>query len=313
MKKVLCPRSLYNDTEELLSLGEIQGKDYSPFFIAVEKNRIDVVKQLLDLGINPNVSEGLALSIAIRQGNTEMVSLLLDRGADVNSRGGLPLFVAVSYRRLEIVKLLLIKGANIFGECGYIQQPGAAFYEAIDNLNYEIFSELISAAKQKPTSEYHKIMENLLLSSIRKRFFAGADLILEEYELDRRYLDMAFVEALAWGNLNIIDKLISKGASCDRAVYIAIHHKHWDVVKYLINKGFDYKPNLCIVECAPCPELVELLLKQDVKDNFKKSAFKHAVEKGYKESVQIFLEHGVEPWPEIVSRLVEMGVGIFSL
>jgi len=314
MRKVLCPVSYYNDIEEPLSLEDIQAEHYKPFFVAVQKNRVDVVSQLLDLGVDPNVSEGLALSIAIQQGNIEMVSLLLERGADVNCQEGRPLVEAVSYNRSEIFKLLLRRGANIWGRCRYIQEPGAVFYEAIRNKNYPIFRKLISAAKKRPTSEYpYKIMENLLLSSIRNKFYAATNLILEEYELDRWHLDMAFMEALAWGKLNTIDKLISKGASCERAIYIAIHYKHWDVVKYLINKGFHYDPNLCIVECAPCPELVELLLKQGVKDNYKKSAFKHAVEKGYKESVQIFLEHGVVPWREIVPRLVEMNVGIFSL
>lgn len=79
---------------------------------ACRSQQIDVVRQLLDQGVDPT-----AAIVAAAQGrNVEMVRLLLERGADVNSvsQGDYtPLHAAAQQGGIESVKLLVAAGASI--------------------------------------------------------------------------------------------------------------------------------------------------------------------------------------------------------
>ena len=85
---------------------------------AAQNNDIDLVRQLLDNGIDINVRDdtgNTTLARASLNGHIEIVKLLLDRGADINSideNGWTSLMLASSNRYTEIVKLLLEKGAD---------------------------------------------------------------------------------------------------------------------------------------------------------------------------------------------------------
>ena len=62
----------------------------SPAHLAIQKDRLDILKCLLDLGCDANSQEGKsgrgALSLATELGHGDMVDLLLSRGANVNSQ-----------------------------------------------------------------------------------------------------------------------------------------------------------------------------------------------------------------------------------
>ena len=86
---------------------------------AGEAGRMDIIKEMLDAGIDVNEvaeGDGTALIGAAKGGHEELVRYLIDRGADVNlaSRGdGNPLINAAREGHLEIVKILLDAGADI--------------------------------------------------------------------------------------------------------------------------------------------------------------------------------------------------------
>ncbi|PYQ29556.1 MAG: hypothetical protein DMF56_11360 [Acidobacteria bacterium] len=86
---------------------------------AGEAGRMDVIKEMLDAGIDVNTvaeGDGTALIGAAKGGHEELVRYLIDRGADVNlaSRGdGNPLINAAREGHLEIVRILLDAGADI--------------------------------------------------------------------------------------------------------------------------------------------------------------------------------------------------------
>lgn len=86
---------------------------------AANSGNIDVVKFLLHLGANVNISNNngwTPLHGAAICGNMEIVQLLLNRGANVNvqdSRGRTPLYWAAQNGHIGIVQLLLQAGANV--------------------------------------------------------------------------------------------------------------------------------------------------------------------------------------------------------
>lgn len=91
-----------------------------PIHSAARKNKIAVVKLLLDLGDNVNrqkASGPTALHAAAAYGFVDLVDLLIKRGADVNlfTKGGnaSPLMFAAQQNHIEIIRRLLAAGAKI--------------------------------------------------------------------------------------------------------------------------------------------------------------------------------------------------------
>ncbi|VUC34282.1 unnamed protein product [Clonostachys rosea] len=90
-----------------------------PIVCAVKKNRLDLLKLLLEYGAAANSTDytgSSVISLAIDQDpNSEMVDLLLQRGAPANSKtiSGQPIIaVAVSKRSLPLTRKLLERGAK---------------------------------------------------------------------------------------------------------------------------------------------------------------------------------------------------------
>lgn len=84
---------------------------------ACKKGRLEIVKNLLSEGVNPN-GEGkyIPLLYASENGYRAIVELLLEKGANVNSQdkyGDSALLWAVNHKHTNVVKLLLDKGADV--------------------------------------------------------------------------------------------------------------------------------------------------------------------------------------------------------
>lgn len=93
--------------------------DWTPLMIASQKGNDEIVKILLAAGANPNQMEKdgeTALGHAISRNKINIVKLLLDKGANVNlvnpANGESPLSSAVANKSVEIVEMLLKAGAN---------------------------------------------------------------------------------------------------------------------------------------------------------------------------------------------------------
>lgn len=94
---------------------------------AIDKEKIDVVRQLLDSGTNPNkrhVPKGIPLEgayplhLAIVKGNKAIVEILLERGAQLdleakNKDEATPLHWAAFFGQTDLVSLLIQSGAPI--------------------------------------------------------------------------------------------------------------------------------------------------------------------------------------------------------
>ncbi|RUS53127.1 hypothetical protein QI30_15575 [Kurthia sp. 3B1D] len=88
--------------------------------LAVRENQLEIVKWLIDFGLDVNVANknrgGTALSVAAQEGHYEMVKYLLKRGANVNFEPPHPykdvLFSAILSGSKEVVQLLIDHGVD---------------------------------------------------------------------------------------------------------------------------------------------------------------------------------------------------------
>jgi len=86
---------------------------------AVAANRLGIIKQLIDDGVDIDVAaigDGTALIMAVRHDNIDMVNALISLGASVDQPSlgdGNPLIAATKTNNVAIIKVLLAAGANV--------------------------------------------------------------------------------------------------------------------------------------------------------------------------------------------------------
>jgi len=91
--------------------------DWAPLIIALQLNKTDIAKLLIEKGANVNSStEPTPLYTAIMSGSSEMALLLIDKGAAIhfaNNDGWTALHAACYQGKEDVVKVLIDKGAVI--------------------------------------------------------------------------------------------------------------------------------------------------------------------------------------------------------
>lgn len=105
---------------EILRSGHDQQALEEAFCDAAEAGKTSVVKELLDLGVDPNAGKfgSSAITVASRRGHKSVVRLLLDRGVSPSSLDGwlsdsIPLHHAIRNGNVDTAALLLDFGADI--------------------------------------------------------------------------------------------------------------------------------------------------------------------------------------------------------
>jgi ankyrin repeat protein len=126
---------------------QVSGSDSSgrtPLHVAVESNRAEVVRVLLEHGANVDAEDSQGrtpLHAAVGFNRAEVVRVLLEHGANVDaedSQGRTPLHAAVEFDTAEVVRVLLEHGANVDAEDSEggtpFQTASANGYDEIMNL-----------------------------------------------------------------------------------------------------------------------------------------------------------------------------------
>ena len=126
-------------------------------FWAAVRGHLNEVKELINLGVDPNESyNGITpLHTAACNKHLDVVKILINAGADINKAdydGWTALHYSAYYKRKEIVKLLINSGADINkADCKNGWTP---LYWAARNGHRELVKELLANINGIPISEY---------------------------------------------------------------------------------------------------------------------------------------------------------------
>lgn len=77
------------------------------FIIACEKGYLELAKDCINKGVDPQVQNNAALTAACRNGHLEVVRLLIECGANLYDKGALPFFEAVRNNKIPVINYLL--------------------------------------------------------------------------------------------------------------------------------------------------------------------------------------------------------------
>jgi beta-lactamase regulating signal transducer with metallopeptidase domain/ankyrin repeat protein len=184
--------------KELIEAGanvnaEIAG-DGTPLIAAARSGHLEMVRLLLERGAKPNIGvrgDGNALLNAAREGHADVVTLLLDRGADINAGvegDGNALIMASGAGYTNIVTLLLDRGADIHKAVAGDENP---IIKACEQGQLEVVKLLVARGAD-------------VNSRVKVEYGAG-DKVREEY---RTPLSMARKN----GHTPVVEYLLSVGA-----------------------------------------------------------------------------------------------------
>jgi Ankyrin repeats (many copies) len=145
---------------------------------AVEDGRLEIIKILLDRGIDVNSSD-YALHLAIEYANLQVIDLLLDRGANIDRlerNGCTPILLAVSDGIEDISMRLIRRGADI----------NIANYLGLKPIHYALAWNLNRAINSLQLSEIELLEERSFLE-LHPRFTVNKTLANSELlEIEQR-------------------------------------------------------------------------------------------------------------------------------
>ncbi|KAL5103364.1 Protein phosphatase 1 regulatory inhibitor subunit 16B [Taenia crassiceps] len=218
------------------------------FLEAAARGDIDEVKQLLQAGVNPDVTneDGLtALHQSCIDNNVEMCNLLLENNANVNAKDNelwTPLHAAATCGNKDLCGILIMWGADLLA----LNVDGNMPYDLCDDEDTLILVETEMAKRnvtQKQIDDIRLLPEQDMLNDLKRRYAAGDDFQALDsqgaapihvaaacgYVDAARYLLQNHVDpqqpdqdgwmpihiAVCWGNLEIVELLVSYGADME--------------------------------------------------------------------------------------------------
>jgi ankyrin repeat protein len=235
--------------EQLLQQGaDINAQDRfgnTALIMAVQFDKVEMVKLLLRKGADPNGAGGGALLTAIDGDKLEIVKLLLEGGANVDvveNTGTTPLIEAVQRNNSAMVKLLLNKGANpnVRNKNGC-----SALYMAAGQDDAEFVRLLLDHGAD--INEANVAQETALHQASLNGRAAVVKLLIErgaKTEAKAEFASTPLHEAAHWCQPEAARALIEGGANVearnDRAetpLHFAAHRGCTPVVKLLLDRG----------------------------------------------------------------------------
>jgi hypothetical protein len=139
--------------------------------ISCTEGYLDIVKLLIEKGVNVNYGNGVSLREVIRCGHIELVKYLIEHDADVQNAA----WSVIAFGQPEILKYLLSKGLNIDTPDGH-----RGLYDAKEKSNQENYIKTIKIAEEflrrKKLKKYLSIpMKNYTNESVRDKMTPISD------------------------------------------------------------------------------------------------------------------------------------------
>ncbi|XP_049420957.1 transient receptor potential cation channel subfamily A member 1b [Epinephelus fuscoguttatus] len=285
------------DSQDLNSCDE-QGN--TPLHWAVERNKAESCRALLDLGADPNIlNVGLLspLHVAVSQGHNNLVELLLSYSAtDCNLQGDLgntPVILACSINNCEALSTLLNHGARLCqqNKLGHFPMHAAAFagakkameviLKAGEKLGHQAEVHINYLDKSK-SSPLHLAVRGGNIETIRLCIATGAR--IDQQQNDRSTpLHLACTQGatevvkLMLSSFDQVDDIINlTDGACQTPLHRATIFDHTELAKYLISLGADlnsidckgHSPLLLATSCGAW-KTVALLLSKGANVNVK--------------------------------------------
>lgn len=124
---------------KILDINSRDEKGKNALYWAIKENKLDTIKELLNLGINTNVSANLsALNFAVYLDNIKVLKCLKNCGIcidEIDSINSTPLIYAILFNKQNSIKYLVENGANLEHEDFLGNSPRSlAFSQNIDYL-----------------------------------------------------------------------------------------------------------------------------------------------------------------------------------
>lgn len=196
----VCIKQIINDHTEYLNFQEPKF-GFTLLEWAVYNGRVKAIRQLVELGANPNTQSHKGTSPFIRAcagyETSEYAKLMYEHGGDVNAvanfDGGQPLrtpLIAASMARLETVKFLVSKGAKIDF---FHRDSQDALTAAIDADNMKIAYWLITEGNARINRVYGKNLQDVSIDIPYKLRRIAYKLDSENYEYKMKIVE--FIES----------------------------------------------------------------------------------------------------------------------
>uniref|UniRef100_A0AAX7W8M0 Ion transport domain-containing protein n=1 Tax=Astatotilapia calliptera TaxID=8154 RepID=A0AAX7W8M0_ASTCA len=269
-----------------------------PLHWAVERNKAESCKALLDLGANPNILNTALLSplhLAVSHGHSNLVGVLLSYSStDCNLKGDLgntPLMLACSLNNCEALSMLLKHGAKLCqqNKLGHFAMHAAAFagakkameviLKAGEELGHSAVCHMNYLDKTK-SSPLHLAVRGGNIETIRLCIATGAK--VDQQQNDRSTpLHLACTQ----GALEVIKLMLSSvervediinltDGACQTPLHRATIFDHTELAEYLISLGADINstdckgnsPLLLATSCGAWKTVALLLSKGELKD-----------------------------------------------
>lgn len=183
---------------------------------------INVMRCLIQQGIDINMYDGRFLHLACQENNFRMVKLLVESGADIHHRNDEAVKIASQFNHIKIAKYLIEFGADVYS----------------DNC------VLIHAVSRSD------------LDTLKYLHMAGVDIYMESQLALRTacgfgHLDIVKYLVRNGGDIHIID---------DDCLKTASYNGHLDLMQYLIQQGADVEKAIEFgLDNNICPETIEYL------------------------------------------------------
>ncbi|MEZ9171736.1 ankyrin repeat domain-containing protein [Vibrio cyclitrophicus] len=227
---------------------EINHKGHNPLRLAIDLGYLDLAKQLLEQGANPNYRPkqmSSALLLCLDNEYFDLAELMVEKGAEVNIRnekGWTPLIWASMKGRVQAVDFLLKHGAlvDICNNDGWNAVTGAYFKQRL---------EIVEKLRAEGAVFGAKFSEAAMLSAFKNGQIALAKELLKagvnpdvEDENGRSLLILAIEKGnrdftksviLAGANVNVMD------SSTETALSLLAKNADDELIKLMIERGAD--------------------------------------------------------------------------
>ncbi|GFR24112.1 ankyrin-3 [Trichonephila clavata] len=240
----------------------------TPFYVSIA-NGMSELYLVEDIDINFTDVDGYTpLHIAATYGDEKLVKYCINKSCNVNAqclRGFTALHFAVEDRQLKIVQLLLENGSNINAKA---QDGRTALHLAIANNCENIVKILLKSEAERQHDIAHiatqKGYVNIL--EILSQF--------NDFDINRRVEKLSLLDiAISCSHINVVKYLLEKGFNINSemdgstALHTASYFDNHEIAKLLLSKGS--RPNIQPIDFSPLhiasfkgyTQVVDILLK----------------------------------------------------